>query len=87
MTDREREDPDMVYLRQYLESGTLPTEGDLMISSPEAKCYILERDCFCLDENEVIWRRADEAKRLLILRNLRSKVMHTIIWSPGDREN
>lgn len=79
MADRQREDPDMVYLRQYLESGTLSTEGDLMISSPEAKCYILERDCFCLDENEVIWRRADESdetKRLLTPRNLRSEVMH-----------
>lgn len=50
-----------------------------MISSQEAKCYIQERDCFCLDETELLWRRADEsaeAKQLLILHNLRSEVMH-----------
>lgn len=50
-----------------------------MISSPEEKCYVLERYCFPLDETGVIWRvpeDLDMSLRLLVPGGLMSEVMH-----------
>ncbi|XP_062589436.1 uncharacterized protein LOC134251086 [Saccostrea cucullata] len=79
LAQKQENDEDIVYLRQYLESGVLPTESDLIIRSPEEKCYLLERDCFYLDETGVVWREPDDSdapRRLLVPRSLRSEIMH-----------
>lgn len=67
------------FLRAYLESGVLPSESELMTSSLEEKCYVLERDCFMLDDRGVIWRKPAEDKdalRLLVPKALREEVMY-----------
>ena len=79
LAQKQKNDEAIVCLRQYLESGALPTESDLIICSPEEKCYLLERDCFYLDESGVVWREpndSDASRRLLVPRCLRSEIMH-----------
>lgn len=62
-------DKALTFLRAYLESGILPTESELMTSSPEEKYNVLQRGCFMLDDYSVIlWKPTEEkvAKRLLL---------------------
>lgn len=65
----------LTFLRAYLESGVLPSKSELMTSSPEEKCYVLERDCFMLNDRGVIWRNPAEDKDALP-KALREEVMY-----------
>lgn len=62
-------DKALIFLRANLESGILLRESELITSSPEEKCNVLQRGCFMLDDYSVIlWKPTEEkvAKRLLL---------------------
>ena len=63
-------------LINFLESGDAPSESELILMGPEAKCYFLERDQFKIDDKRVIWREGStEPDRLLFPGDLRNKVL------------
>lgn len=43
-------DKALIFLRANLESGILLRESELITSSPEEKCNVLQRGCFMLDD-------------------------------------
>ena len=65
----------LTFLHAYLESGVLPSESELMTSSPEEKCYF----CFMLDDRGVVWYKSAEDKdalQLLVPKTMREEVMY-----------
>ena len=79
MAKQQQSDHALTHLRNYLESGDFPAEHDLMIASPEEKCYVLERDCFVMDSKGVIWRKAEldgDPLRLLIPHSKREEILY-----------
>ena len=77
--ERQCSDGAQLYLREWLLHGTIPEESALMLASSEAKCYMLERHRFRIDDDGVVWRLPDEKgdpDRLLVPDTLRDDVMH-----------
>ena len=79
ISERQCSDGAQLYLREWLLHGTMPEESALMLASSEAKCYMLERHRFKIDNDGVVWRLPDEKgdpDRLLVPETLRDDVMH-----------
>ena len=53
-------DKNLTFLVRWLKTQELPSENDLFRSSPAAKHYWINRNLYCLDDNEVLWRKGIE---------------------------
>ena len=69
----------------FQDSGDTPSECELILTGPEAKCYFLERGQFKIDDKGVIWRAgSSESDRLLVPGNLREEVLALVHDIPSS---
>ena len=61
LTEAQKQDGNLEHLSKYLVSGAVPFAEEIFRSNPEGKCYHLKRDCFRLDDSDVIWRQTGDS--------------------------
>ena len=82
---KQHNEPVFRCLITFLESGDMPSESDLILMGPEAKCYFLERGQFKVDSKGVTWREESSGSdRLLVPGDFREEVLALVYDIPSS---
>ena len=74
----QHKDADQKFILEWLESQKEPAEDELMLSSPSAKHYWINKELYFLDTNGILWKRDVEntsTKLLVVPAGLKEEIM------------